>query len=249
MDYQILHQVHYEYDQPVRLEPHRLLLHPRQDPHQRVRHFALQIQPYPLGQSWNWDLNGAMPLTCWFQDPVTSLAIQMQTCVSIDHPNPFAFLLDPWAARLPLDYPHSLYQSLAPDLITSPDPHLASLVWEWQQEVQGNTVGFVCLVNQWVHEHCRYQERPSGDPWPPYVTWTRQQGSCRDLAVLLLTFYRLAGLAARFVSGYAWTEQGSHHLHAWTEVYLPGAGWRGFDPTQGLAVGEHHIAVSYPIPL
>jgi transglutaminase-like putative cysteine protease len=244
MDYQICHHVHYEYSQPVRLQPHRLLFHPRHSACQTVQHFSLQIQPNPAGQAWNWDLNGTMPLTCWFGDPVTSLGIQMQTHVRVECPNPFAFMLDPWAARLPLDYPQSLYQALSPDLITPPDPGLASLVWEWQQEVQGSTVGFVGLANQRVHEHCRYQERPSGDPWPAQITWMRQQGSCRDLAVLLITIYRLAGLAARFVSGYAWREQGSQHLHAWTEVYLPGAGWRGFDPTQGLAVGEQHIPVA-----
>ncbi|MEN9205860.1 MAG: transglutaminase family protein [Thermostichales cyanobacterium SZTDM-1c_bins_54] len=244
MEYQILHQIRYDYSQPVRLEPHRLLLHPRQSPRQQVHSFTLHIQPQPSGQAWNWDLNGSQPLTCWFRDPLTALNIQMQATVGIDCPNPFAFLLESWAARLPIDYPHALYHHLSPDLQVSPDPLLGNLVWEWQQEVQGSTVGFVCLANQRVHEHCRYQERPSGDPWPAAITWARQQGSCRDLAVLLMTCYRLAGLAARFVSGYVWTERGSRHLHAWTEVYLPGAGWRGFDPTQGLAVAEHHIAVA-----
>ena len=87
---------------------------------------------------------------------------------------------------------------------------------------------------------------PTGDPWPPEKTLADRTGSCRDIAVLFCEVCRAAGLPSRFVSGYAVDpdHSGCHHLHAWSEIYLPGAGWRGFDPTLGLAVADRHVSLA-----
>jgi len=240
---QIQHQIRYDYDRPVQLQPHCLLLHPRLDGQQQVQQYALTLVPEPQGQFSGWDLDGNKPLTCWFEGTTTHLTLQMQALVHTVCPNPFAYLVASWATRLPLDYPLSLYQQLQPALGTR-DPGLATVAWEWMHDVNNDTVAFLGLANQRVWESCQYRVRPHGDPWPGHFTWQRREGSCRDFAVLLMDLYRSVGLAARFVSGYAWTDQGSHHLHAWVEVYIPGAGWRGYDPTQGLAVAEQHVAAA-----
>ncbi len=104
---------------------------------------------------------------------------------------------------------------------------------------------------QRLYKECSYTMREEGMPWEAGVTWRRKQGSCRDLTVLFMEVCRAMGLAARFVSGYEVgdEETSQWELHAWAEVYLPGAGWRGYDPTHGLAVGDRHIALAAnPLP-
>jgi transglutaminase-like putative cysteine protease len=101
------------------------------------------------------------------------------------------------------------------------------------------------LLQQRIAESCQYIVREVGDPLPAEVTLTQRKGSCRDLTVLFMEACRALGIAARFLSGYhvPLTDQ-IHRLHAWAEVYLPGGGWRGYDPTAGLAVGDPHIVVA-----
>nr|WP_277874380.1 MULTISPECIES: transglutaminase family protein [unclassified Leptolyngbya] len=104
---------------------------------------------------------------------------------------------------------------------------------------------FLWELNQQIFNTCQHIVREQGDPFPPGLTWKTKTASCRDMTVLFIEACRAMGLAARFVSGYHegdpdWKQR---HLHAWAEVYLPGAGWRGYDPTQGLAVGDRHIAL------
>jgi transglutaminase-like putative cysteine protease len=100
-------------------------------------------------------------------------------------------------------------------------------------------------LNQKIYKSCGYLLRIDGAPWPPGVTWSKKSGSCRDLAVLFMEVCRSIGLAARFVSGYeAGVESPERYLHAWAEVFLPGAGWRGYDPTHGLVVADGHIVLA-----
>jgi transglutaminase-like putative cysteine protease len=252
--YQISHRTTYTYDQPVGLAPHVLRLQPRSDAAQCLQEFSLTLDPAPIGRSPNVDLDGQTSLKVWFaEQPLSCLTVQTTAVVETYRNNPFDFLLDPWAAALPINYPHRLASQLQPywvghflPISGSLDPlatELAQSVWD---TVQGNTVNFLTELNQRIYHHSHYTLRETGAPYPPSVTWRKKLGSCRDLTVLFMAACRSVGLAVRFVSGYheGDPENPEAHLHAWAEVYLPGAGWRGYDPTHGLAVGDRYIALA-----
>ncbi len=211
------------------------------------------------------DLDGNTLVTLRFKPSETeTLSVQVLASVETHRTNPFDYLLETWATRLPIDYPSSLLLQLQPYLSgqqvlyqTSTDPIALQLAQDIVQAVGGNTLGFLSELNQRIYAGCKYMIRETGDPLPPGVTWTTRSGTCRDFAVLFVEACRTIGLAARFVSGYQEGDPDSsdRHLHAWAEVYLPGGGWRGYDPTQGLAVADRHLALvasplsSYAAPI
>ncbi len=254
MIYTISHTLSYTYDCPVQLAPHVLRLSPRSDACQALINSTLQINPQPEKISRNIDLDGNSLMQLWFAPvPLSSLQIQMQCQVETYRTNPFDFLLERWAAQLPIDYPSSLKTQLSPYLTSGSityepglDPQAVQLAQSIHQATDGHTVLFLGKLNQQIFEDCAYVIRETGDPFPPGITWMQKCGSCRDYAVLFMEVCRAVGLAARFVSGYheGDPDTDDFHLHAWVEVYLPGAGWRGYDPTLGLAVGDRHIALA-----
>jgi transglutaminase-like putative cysteine protease len=126
------------------------------------------------------------------------------------------------------------------------DSSALELAQEIAIATQGNTLNFLFTLNQRIYQDCQYIIRDIGEPFPAGVTWRDKQGSCRDYAVLFMEVCRAIGIAARFVSGYQEGDsvQQSRDLHAWVEVYLPGAGWRGYDPTLGLIVSDRHIPLA-----
>jgi transglutaminase-like putative cysteine protease len=194
-------------------------------------------------------LDGNNLTKVWFTKATEQLELKIITQVETYKTNPFDYLLEPWAVKLPIDYPSSLFTQLQPYLQPHSfllDPVVLELAQEIDLEVNGNTIAFVSNSNQRLYESCNYITRENGEPWPAGVTWRRKQGSCRDLAVLFIEVCRAMGLAARFVSGYQEgdLEQDNRDLHAWAEVYLPGGGWRGYDPTHGLAVSDRHVALA-----
>jgi transglutaminase-like putative cysteine protease len=162
--------------------------------------------------------------------------------------NPFDYLTESWAATLPMDYPGTLRTVLLPYLNPAHDPiapGVIDLAQAIAHRVDGNVGYFLTTLVTQIYETCEYITRPTGYPWPAGVTWGNRRGSCRDFAVVFIEACRAMGLAARFVSGY---EEGDRtvverDLHAWAEVYVPGGGWRGFDPTHGLTVADRHIAL------
>ncbi len=150
---------------------------------------------------------------------------------------------------LPFDYPSSLLKQLEPYLYSYSfvqDSSALELAQEIAIATQGNTLDFLFALNQRIYQNCEYITRDSGEPFPAGVTWRKRIGSCRDYAVLFMEVCRAIGIAARFVSGYQEgdAEQQSRDLHAWVEIYLPGAGWRGYDPTLGLIVSDRHIPLA-----
>ncbi|NJR48768.1 MAG: transglutaminase family protein [Leptolyngbyaceae cyanobacterium CSU_1_3] len=253
MLYQISHTTTYTYTQPVTLQPHVVRLRPRSDGWQTLQLFTIAVTPEPLSQSSITDLDGNALIKLWFpQDLTDFLEVQVQSQVATHQSNPFNFLMEPWATKLPIDYPASLLCQLQPYLVgqglkyaTSVDPVALQLAQDLHHATQSNTLSFLSELNQRIYTTCKYMIRDNGSPLPPALTWSEKQGSCRDFAVLFVEVCRAIGLAARFVSGY---QEGDldcndRHLHAWAEVYLPGAGWRGYDPTHGLAVSDRHIAL------
>ncbi len=247
MDYQIVHTTTYTYSQAVDLAPHIVRLRPRSDAFQTLQSFAIDVSPEPLGQSHIVDLGGNDIIKLWFQQKTEKLSIKVSSQVQTHCTNPFNYLLEPWALELPItDYPVSLFAHLQPYLQSSSvDPIMPQLAQEIWQNAEGSVISFLNYLNQRIYQTCQYIVRETGAPLPPGVTWTQQMGSCRDLAVVFIEACRAVGIPARFVSGYQEGDvsQTERHLHAWAEVYLPGAGWRGYDPTEGLAVSDRHIAL------
>jgi transglutaminase-like putative cysteine protease len=253
MQYQISHTTTYTYTQPVTLFPHLIRLRPRSDSSQTLTSFSILVTPPPLQECQIVDLEGNDTIKIWFEPKlIEQLTVQIVAQVETHRTNPFDYLLEPWAMHLPLDYPASLLAQLKPYLMGQQagysgtiDPIAVQLAQEIAQQTNGSVALFLAELNQRIYNHCKYTIRETGDPLPPGITWAQKVGSCRDVTVLLIEVCRAAGLAARFVSGYQEGDADSidRHLHAWAEVYLPGAGWRGFDPTHGLAVADRHIAL------
>lgn len=251
MRYRIHHTSCYHYSQPVSLSAHQLRLRPRTDAAQTLQTFELKIEPEPQRLSPLIELGGHEVTALWFAPQKTErLWIEAVSEVETHRDNPFDYLSEPWAVSLPLDYPALLLSSLQPYLGTPLDgaiaPEAVQLAQALQVEAQDNLSYFLTALTQAIYRHCRYTVRPSGSPLPAGITWSQQSGSCRDFAVLFMAACRALGLAARFVSGYQEGDPADPEaeLHAWAEVYVPGGGWRGFDPTHGLAVADRHIALA-----
>jgi transglutaminase-like putative cysteine protease len=226
--FQISHSIIYQYPQPVTLLPHKLRLRPQYSGQQSVTQFALQITPTPLKIVDVRDLDGNDILQVWFEpQPVTKLQIQSQVQAIAHLHDPFDYLLESWAVKLPINYPHAVWQRLQPYLQGylggAIDPVAAQLATEIWAEHQG--IGdFLNALNQKIYKSCGYLLRIDGAPWPPGVTWSKKSGSCRDLAVLFMEVCRSIGLAARFVSGYeAGVESPERYLHG--EAMTPPMVW------------------------
>ncbi len=252
MKYAITHSSTYTYDGSVFLNPHVLRLQPRSDGFQRLMQYELKVTPAPQGQNSVLDVEGNLLTRCWWGDvSIQTLQVVATSEVETLCDNPFNYLLESWATRLPFDYPTALSEHLQPYLTPThlgslaSDPAATHLAQEIAHSVNWNPIHFLGELNQRIYRRMRYQVREEGDPQPPSITWMQQSGTCRDFVVLFMAACRAVGLAARFVSGY---EEGDpayeQMLHAWAEVYLPGAGWRGYDPTMGLVVSDRHIAIA-----
>jgi transglutaminase-like putative cysteine protease len=249
MRYKIHHKTIYNYNQPVFLQPHTLRLRPRSNGWQQLLKFTLKVEPEPTGMSPVIDVDGNGLIQLWFNKPMESLNITIDAQVETYINNPFQYVLEPWAATLPIDYPRSLFIQLQPYLYPyngSFHPIIIELAQQILHEVEGNCLQFLSRLNEQIYQNCQQIFRETGEPWQPSITWQHQQGSCRDSTVLFMEVCRVVGLATRFVSGY---QEGDRHqeqrdLHAWAEVYLPGGGWRGYDPTHGLAVANQHITLA-----
>ncbi len=193
--------------------------------------------------------------------PVPELAITVELAVEIGPVNPFDFFVDDRAKQAPFNYPDELSTELASFLDTGdPAYRMGRLVTELLKELppRGDTVGLLVETCRRVHERIAYVIRDEAGIWTPEETLVNGRGSCRDSAVLLVALLRARGLAARFASGYLiqLADEGMIpdepkgvtrdvvDLHAWAEVFLPGAGWIGLDATSGLLTGEGHVPLA-----
>jgi transglutaminase-like putative cysteine protease len=252
--YQIHHETTYFYNQTVALTPHLLRLRPRSDGWQTLQRFTVKVTPKPAGIADSIDLDGNTYLQIWFGQGLKKLRVETKSTVETHLINPFNYLLEPWATRLPFDYPSSLQLQLQPYLQpygAVGDPAVSELARDLLHEADNQVLSFLFTLNHRIYNDCEYIVRPDGEPWTAGITWTRRQGSCRDFVVLFMDVCRAVGLATRFISGYQEgdPDQEERDLHAWVEVYVPGGGWRGYDPTHGLAVSDRHIVLSSsPIP-
>jgi transglutaminase-like putative cysteine protease len=247
MIFRIEHKTVYRYSQPVFPEPMTVRLRPRSDCTQRLLRFQMRVDPEPAGQADCVDLEGNSTRCLWFNGQHRSLVIETEAEVQTLRQNPFDYILmHNGASTLPVEYPPSLADRLQPYHLR---PHIETEVDSYAKdlldEVKGSTLEFLSLLCDRMHADFERIHREKGEPHSPEQTLKTRRGACRDLAVLFNDACRSVGMAARFVGGYheGDPEKVEGELHAWSEIYLPGAGWRGYDPTHGLAVADRHVAV------
>lgn len=253
MRFEISHFTEYHYAEPVRLSAHLLRLRPREDGTQRLLDFRVNLEPKPIGVSVQTEPDGNVALVARFGHPTRLLRIHTQSSVETHRTNPFDYVVTERGAMvLPVQY-HPCQQSvLAPSLSSCAGPRVRQLAADVARDVDSNTLSFLWELNQRLHRTLRVVFRKWGSPMDPELCLELGEGACRDLALVFIGACRHLGLAARFVSGYQMTDpsESEHHMHAWAEVFLPGGGWRGYDPTHGIAVDEHFVPVAAsPYPL
>jgi transglutaminase-like putative cysteine protease len=237
------HQLRYTYDRPVGLAPHTLYLYPRTYPYQRLQRYELTIDPKPSKIVRNVDIEGNVQQLVYFNNLTNHLTVTAAIELESDPFNSLDFVLYPFETqRVPFPYPAQVRPLLAPYLVRE---GVTEVVESWARQVAAGvnwqTVPFLIALCQAIRQFT-YMVREEGAPLPPEQTLRDQCGSCRDYTTLFMAACRSVGLAARFVSGYLFgSAQQEHQLHAWAEVYLPGAGWRGFDPTENTVVVNNHI--------
>lgn len=248
MQLSIHHRLTYRYRQPIQLGPQRLQLYPRLSRWQSLSAFQLTIDPEPGGWHTHLDAEGNTAQWLYFQQATDRLAVALRLEVDSRPFNPFDFILFPFeATRLPLVYEEPEARILTP---YRPAQAVPKIVTDWTEnllkETDRQTLLFLMRLSEILRQDFTYVVREKGPPHPPEETMTTRRGSCRDLSLLMISACHSVGLAARFVSGYAWAGDAlpSHELHAWVEVYLPGAGWQAFDPTMGGAVAETHVVLA-----
>ncbi|MFC3181891.1 transglutaminase family protein [Cypionkella sinensis] len=254
----IYHLTHYKYDRPVTLGPQIIRLRPAPHSRTRVVSHALKVTPANHFVNYQQDLYGNWLARYVFPDPVTELKIEVDLTADMTVYNPFDFFVDPSAETWPFEYP----AEIADDLVIyrkcdAPGPLLQALLDRVPREPK-RTIDFIVGLNAQLAQEIGYVIRMEPGVQTPEETLGLALGSCRDTSWLLVNVLRHLGFAARFVSGYLiqlkpdlvavdgpqGTDKDFTDLHAWCEVYLPGAGWIGLDPTSGLLTGESHIPLS-----
>ena len=233
MLFNVNHTTTYRYSAPVMLEPHVFRMRPRADATHRLIAYQLGIHPAPAGRSECLEAEGNSVVQAWFDAPISTLELSSQFSLETLRDNPFDFLLPP---------PSQLQLTPA----TGVSPQLGEFAREMARHAGEQTMTFLELLAQRLCRDWRQVIREEGDPLTAEAVLGVSDVSCRDLAVLFCGACRAMNLTARFVSGYevgsATAERG--YMHAWAEVYLPGGGWRGYDPSRGVAVGADHVAVA-----
>ena len=254
----IHHLTHYKYDRPVFLGAQIIRLRPAPHSRTRVISHSLRLTPSEHFVNHQQDPYGNWLARYVFPEPVRELKIEVDLVADMTVYNPFDFFVEESAEIWPFEYG----EDLRPDLVIyrTPEPvgpHLAGLLDRIYRSPK-RTVDFVVDLNRRCPSEIKYLMRMEPGVQTPEETFERRSGSCRDSSWLLVQILRHLGFAARFVSGYpiqlkpdlvaldgpSGTDHDFTDLHAWAEVYLPGAGWIGLDPTSGLLTGESHIPLA-----
>ncbi|HQU66847.1 MAG TPA: transglutaminase family protein [Albidovulum sp.] len=254
----IYHLTHYSYDRPVMLGPQIIRLRPA--PHSRTRVISHSLKVSPGGHFVNHQQD---PYGNWlarfvFPEPVRELKIEVDLVADMTVYNPFDFFVEESAEHWPFDYPQDLSEDLV--IYRTPEPQGPKLAAFMAKVDRAHirTIDMLVGLNSRISQEVDYTIRMEPGVQSPEETLTKKSGSCRDSSWLLVQVLRHLGFAARFVSGYliqlapdlksldgpSGTDHDFTDLHAWCEVYIPGAGWIGLDPTSGLLTGESHIPLA-----
>ena len=249
------HLTEYRYERSVGFGEHSLFLRPRESQTLHVRSFTLESNP-PGRVRWVRDcFNNVVAVVSFGLFEAPSLSFHCQMAFDVAAENPFDFILETRASEFPFAYDDREKSALQPFLIA--EEYERWPILDWARELLGDptktrdTIAFLTDLNLAIHKRIAYERRDEEGVQRAHRTLERAKGSCRDMAELFVATSRQLGLAARFVSGYlhepappdgqAAFNVAAGSMHAWAEVYLPGAGWRGFDPTNGILADHHFI--------
>ncbi|NII29536.1 transglutaminase family protein [Pseudoflavitalea sp. X16] len=256
----VRHKTTYSYDRPVSLSPHLFRLRPAVHSRTAIEAYSFKLKPADHFINWQQDPFGNYQARVVFPEKTKSMEIEVEVIANLQVINPFDFFVEEYAEEYPFAYSPLLAKELAPYLEHREDGFLLKKWVDRYVDSSRKTriVDFLVALNQQLNKDIAYTTRMEPGVQTPDETLTRALGSCRDSAWLLVHVLRHAGLAARFVSGYlvqlktdeksldgpSGPEADFTDLHAWAEVYVPGAGWIGLDPTSGLFAGEGHIPLA-----
>lgn len=252
------HLTEYRYDRPVWLGPQLVRLRPAPHCRSRILSYALRVEPQEHFINWQQDPFANYQARLVFQQLTRRLEICVDLVVEIAAYNPFDFFLEPQAEQIPFQYEINQARDLAPYLAAEPLTPRVEQYLKGIDRTPRSTVEFLVSLNRRLQQDIAYLIRLEPGVQTPEQTLVLGSGSCRDSTWLLVQLLRHLGLAARFVSGYSLQihpeseapngstgkDADSPDLHAWCEVFLPGAGWIGMDPTSGLFAGEGHIPLA-----
>ncbi|QGW83238.1 DUF2126 domain-containing protein [Variovorax paradoxus] len=252
------HVTHYKYDRLVQLGPQVVRLRPAPHCRSNVISYSLKVEPAEHFVNWMQDPFANYQARLVFPEKTREFKVTVDLVVEMAVYNPFDFFLEPQAENFPFKYTASQAEELAPYLVTEEATPLVSAYLDKIDRKEQRTIDFLVGLNQQVQKDVNYLIRMEPGVQTPEETLTNGSGSCRDSGWLLVQLLRHCGLAARFVSGYliqltpdvkaldgpSGTTVDFTDLHAWCEVFLPGAGWIGLDATSGLMAGEGHIPLA-----
>lgn len=248
--YKIIHRTYYNYTNTVTLGAHRLLLRPREDHELRIESFVLKCTP-EAKIFWHRDVEDNSVAIANFNQSIQKLLIESEVVIQQYNENPLDFMVADYAIYYPFTYQSADRFSLSPYMVL-PDEETRVLlnnwifnVWKTRDAIQTYTL--LQKLAAYIHHTFSYTVREEPGVQTPKETLAFGSGSCRDFALLFMEAVKCLGLASRFVSGYLYAPLMSSQIgstHAWAEVYIPGAGWKGFDSTIGDIVGTDHIPVA-----
>jgi len=247
--YKIFHRTYYSFSGVVSLEPHTLLLRPRESHELRIESSILTLTP-PATLRWHRDVEDNCVAVATFDLPANQLVIESEVIIQQYNDAPLDFLVADYAINYPFTYTTEDWPVLSPYVNTS-DRAASSELSQWVTNLwSGERIQTYALLQRMcahINQSLSYQLREEPGVQTATETLSRGTGSCRDFANLFMEAARSLGLASRFVSGYLHAPPSAINYgatHAWAEVYLPGAGWKGFDPTIGEIAGIDHIPVA-----
>jgi len=244
----IIHFTEYHYHAPVTFGPHRALLRPREGHDLHIESTRLKIEP-KADVRWVRDIYGNSIAIITFAEPARKLSLFSEVNVDLYDDTPIDCVIDPLAQSYPFQYAANEQVEIIPYRVPS-YPHDGPAVQQWLLNLYSpgqliNTSDLLNKLNTRIYEAFRYNARYDPGVQLPCQTLALGSGSCRDYAVFMMEAARHWGFASRFVTGYIQMGEGQHGAtHAWTEVYIPGAGWRGFDPTNNKLAGSEHVSVA-----
>jgi transglutaminase-like putative cysteine protease len=244
----IVHKTQYHYTAPVSFGPHRVMMRPREGHDVHIVRGRLSVEPAATVR-WLRDIYGNSNAILTFSQPSEKLSVLGEVDVDLRHDESIEWLIDPAAKDFPFQYAPEEQVELIQYKLPS-YPYEGDTLHQWLRGLYwpGQLIGTLDLLNKLnthIFDSLKYSHRDDPGVQLPCDTLARGSGSCRDFAVLMMEAARHWGFAARFVSGYIQMAEGQHGAtHAWTEIYLPGAGWHGFDPTNNKLAGTEHISVA-----
>jgi transglutaminase-like putative cysteine protease len=244
----ITHVTEYHYRAPVSFGPHRALLRPREGHEVHIERSRLEIEP-EASVRWLRDVYGNSIAVITFARPAPKLRLFSEIDVDLYDDAPIDCVIDPLASSFPFQYDASEQVEIIPYRVPS-YPHDGPAVQEWLLQLYRpgqllSTFELLDSLNTRIYESFQYMTRYESGVQLPCQTLALGRGSCRDYAVFMMEAARHWGFASRFVTGYIQMGEGQHGAtHAWTEIYIPGAGWRGFDPTNNKLAGTEHVTVA-----